>query len=84
MVVVHEVGIPLAGVPAEEAVEALETAAQGPAVVRAGTGLLTGGDQMPLADHVRVVSLREQDLRQEPVLERHVAVVAGEAGREFR
>ena len=40
VVVVDQVGIPLAGVAAEEAVEALEAAAQRPAVVGPGGGLL--------------------------------------------
>ena len=42
VVVVDEVGIPLAGVAAQEAVEALEAAPERPAVVRARGGLLVG------------------------------------------
>ena len=83
MVVVDQIGVPLAGVAAEEPVEALEAAAERPAVVGPGRGLLAARDQVPLADHVGVVALLEQDLRQEAVLERHVAVVAREAGGEL-
>ena len=43
VVVVHEFRIPLARVAAEEPVEALEAAAQRPAVVRPGRGLLVDG-----------------------------------------
>ncbi len=84
MVVVHEIGIPLAAVATEEPVVALEAATQGPAVVRPGRGFLAGRDQVPLAHHVGVVALREQHLRQEAVLERHVAVVTRKAGGELR
>jgi hypothetical protein len=48
MVVVDEIGIPLARVAAEEAVEALEASAERPAVVRARGGLLVARRQMPL------------------------------------
>ena len=83
MVVVDQVRIPLAGVAAEETVEPLEPAAQRPPVVRADRGLLVARRQVPLADHVGVVTLLEQDLRQEPVLHRHDAVVPGVAGGEL-
>ena len=43
VVVVDQVGIPLARVAAEEAVVALEAAAERPAVIRPGRGLLAGG-----------------------------------------
>ena len=83
MVVVDEVGVPLARVAAEEPVEALKPAAQRPAVVRARGRLLAAGDQMPLADHVGAVAVLEQHLGQEPVLERDQPVVAGIAGRHL-
>ena len=83
VVVVDQVGVPLAGVAAEEAVEPLEAPGQRPAVVRAGGGLLVARRQVPLADHEGVVALLEQHLREHPVLERDHAVVAGEAGREL-
>ena len=83
VVVVDEVGMPLARVAAEEPVEALEAAAERPPIVGTGPGLLARRDQVPLAHHVGVEALAEQDLRQEAVLERHVAVVAGEPGGEL-
>ena len=83
VVVVDQVGIPLAGVAAEEAVEALEAAAQRPAVVGPGRGLLVARRQVPLADHVGVVAVLEQHLGEHAVLERHDAVVAGVAGGEL-
>ena len=83
VVVVDQVGVPLAGVAAEESVEALEAPTERPAVVGPGGRLLTGRDQVPLAHHVGVVALREQDLGEEAVLERHVAVVTGEPGGEL-
>ena len=76
VVVVDQVGIPLARVAAEEPVEALEAAPQRPAVVRPGRRLLVARRQVPLADHVGVVAVLEQHLRQHPVLERDDAVVA--------
>ena len=57
VVVVDEVGVPLARVPAEEAVEALEAAPERPAVVRAGRRLLVARGQVPLADHVGAVAV---------------------------
>ena len=83
VVVVDQVGVPLAGVAAEESVEPLEPAAQWPPVVRADRGFLVARGQVPLADHVGVVAVFEEDLREEPVLHRHDAVVAGVSGGEF-
>ena len=83
VVVVDEVGIPLAGVAAEEAVEALEAARQRPAVVGPRRRLLVARRQVPLADHVGVVAVLEQHLGEHAVLERHDAVVAGVAGGEL-
>ena len=83
MVVVDKLGIPLAGVAAQEPVEAVEAAPQWPAVVGPGGGLLLRGHQMPLADHVGVVAVLLQHLGQEPVLERDVAVITRVAGGEF-
>ena len=83
VVVVDEVGVPLARVAAEEAVEALEAASQRPAVVRPGRRLLVARREVPLADHVRAVAVLEQHLRQHAVLERHHAVVARVARGEL-
>ena len=57
VVVGDQVRIPLAGVAAEEAVEAVEAPAQRPPVVRTGRRLLLGRHQVPLADHVGVVAV---------------------------
>ncbi len=83
VVVVDQIGIPLAGVTTEETVEALEATAERPAVVRAGRGLLVAGREVPLADHERVVTVAHQHLRQHPVLERHDPVVARVPGRQL-
>ena len=83
VVVVDEVGVPLAGIATEEAVEPLETSAQRPAVVGTGSGLLTCRDQVPFAHHVGVVALTEQNFGQKPVLKWNIAVVARKARREL-
>ncbi len=75
MVVVDQLGIPLAGVATQEAVVALEAPAQGPAVVRTGGRLLAARRQVPLAHHEGAVPMRQQHLREHPVLERHDPVV---------
>ncbi len=77
VVVIHEVGVPLARVAAEESVETLKTARQRPTVIRPGGRLVVARRQMPLADHKGVVSVAEQHLRQESVLERDDPVVTG-------
>ena len=59
---------------AQETVEALEPAAQRPAVIRAGGRNLVGGRQVPLADGVGVVASLQQHLGEEAVLEGDVAV----------
>ena len=83
VVVVDQVRVPLAGVPAEEPVEPLEPAAQRPAVERPGAGLELRGQQVVLADHVGAVAMGQQHLGQEPVLERDLPVVPGIAGGEL-
>ena len=82
-VVLGQVGIPLVRLAAEEAVEALEPAAERPAVERPGRRVLLRRREVPLAEAERVVALLEQHLRQHAVLERHPAVVAGEAGGQL-
>ncbi len=83
MVVVRQFRVVLVRVAAEEAVIALEAPAERPPRVRAGGGDLVCRGQVPLADSVGVVALTAEDLRQEAVLERDVAVVSGKAGRHF-
>ena len=82
-VVLGQVGIPLVRLAAEEAVEALEPAAERPAVERARRGVVLRRRQVPLAEAERVVAVLEQHLGQHPVLERHAPVVAGVAGRQL-
>ena len=77
VVVVDEFRIVLVGVAAQKAVEALETAPQGPAVIRPHGGHFMGRGQMPFADGVGVVAVLEQDLGEQAVLERHHPVAAG-------
>ena len=83
VVVVHQLRVVLVRVAAEEAVVALEAAAQRPAVVGARRRDLLGRRQVPLAERVGVVAVLQQDLGEEPVLERDVAVAARVAGRAF-
>ena len=78
--VVDQVGVILVGVAAQEAIVALEAPSQWPAFVGAGGRLLFGRRQVILAEQVGVVALQQQHLREEPVLEGDVAVVAGIAG----
>ena len=76
VVVVDQFGEPLVGVAAEEAVEALEPAAERPPVVRPGRRLMLRRRQMPLADQERVVAVRQQHLAQHALVERQDGVVA--------
>ena len=81
VVVEDEIGIVLVGVAAQEAVVAVESAAQRPTVVRARCADLLGGGQVPLADAEGGVAVREQHLGEEAVLERDGAVGSRVAGR---
>ena len=76
VVVVHQVRVPLAGVSAQEPVEALEAAAQRPPVERACARLLVARRQVVLPDHERAVAVLDEHLGQEAVLERDDAVVS--------
>ncbi len=84
MVVVDEIRIPLAGVAAEKAVEALEAAPDRPPVERAGGGLLVARRQVVLPDHERAVAVLDQHLGEKAVLERDHAVVSRVAARQLR
>jgi len=81
VVVVDEVGVPLVGLGAQEAVVALEAAPHRPRVERAGHGLLGSDGQVPLAQAERVVAVHVEDLGDEPVRREDAPVVAGEARR---
>jgi hypothetical protein len=84
VVVIHQIRIPLAGIPAQEPVEALEAAPQRPPVERARARLLVAGRQVVFPDHERAVTVLEEHLGQEAVLERDDAVVPGIAARQLR
>ena len=84
VVVIHQVRIPLAGIPAQEAVVALEAAPQRPPVIGARGRLLVARRQVVLPDHERAVAVLEEHLGQEAVLERDHAVVPGIAARQLR
>ena len=70
-------------VAAQEAVVALETASERPAVVGPGCGDLICRRQVPFPERERAVSMLEQHFGKEAVLERDVAVAAGIAGRSL-
>ena len=65
MVVVDEVGVPLVVVGAEEAVVAVEAAAERPVVVRTGAVLRLCRHEVPLAERERAVAVRTEHLRQQ-------------------
>jgi hypothetical protein len=83
MIVIDQVRVPLARVAAEEPVVTLKAAAERPAVIWACGRLLAAGYQMPLADHVGVVAVLQEHLRQKPVLERDKPVIARIARRHL-
>ena len=83
VVVVDEVRIPLVGLGAEEAVEALEAAARRPVAPRRGEVHLRLRAQVPLADHVGVPPLRAEDLLDLAVLGRDHAAGVREADRRL-
>ena len=83
MAVVDQLRIPLVGLGAEEAVEALEAAARRPVAPRGGEVHLGLGAQVPLADHVRVPALLAEDLLDLPVLGRDHAARVREAARRL-
>src|SRR5262245_66095021 len=81
MIVVNQLGIVLMCVATEKAEVTLETAAERPPAVRAGgAGLLTGRE-VPFPETVGVVTVLQQDVGKEPVLEWNVAVPARIPGR---
>ena len=83
LLVLHEVGVPLVGLSAEVPVEALEAAAGRPVALRRCHVRLVLGDDVPLADRVRVVALLGEHFGDRRRLERDVPVRAGKAGRRF-
>ena len=82
VVVVEEGGHELVGLPAVEAVPAVEPAGQGPRGPRGGHVGLVLGAEVPLADGVGGVAGLAQDLREVAVLAGRLAPVAGIADGE--
>ena len=83
VIIVDQLRVPLAGVTAQEPVEALETAPKRPAVERPRRRFEFRGHQVVLADHVGAVAALLQHLRQKAVLERDLAVVPRVTGGEL-
>src|SRR5262245_62321932 len=83
MIVRNQFGIILVGLAAEKTVEALEAATQGPAVVRTCRRQLISRGEVPLAEGIGVVAVLQEDLREETIFERDVAVAAGITGAAF-
>ena len=84
MVVVDEVRVPLVRLAAEEAVVALEAAAERPLALRRGEVHLVLGAEMPLADDVGVPAALAEHLGDVRALEGDVAVRVREARRSPR
>ncbi len=82
--VVEEVGLPLAGVAADEAVEVLEPHAGGPLVEGPGLGRHPVGGVVVLAVPGRPVAVLEQNATDGRVVDADDAVVAGIARRLLR
>ena len=78
VVVVDQLREPLAGLGAEEPVEALEAATRRPVAPRRGQVHLDRRAQVPLADHVGVPAALAEDLGQHPVLGRDRPAGVGE------
>src|SRR5262245_28544511 len=83
MVVRNQFGIILVGLAAEKTVEALEASTERPAVVRTCRRQLISRREVPLAEGIRVVAVLQEDLREETIFERDVAVAAGITGGAF-
>ena len=84
LVVLDEQRVPLVGLTAEEAVEALEATAEWPLGPRTGGVVVEVRRQVPLAEGVRAVAVVDEHLREHRVLERDPRVRAGVAGGELR
>src|SRR5215510_5502877 len=83
VVVRNQFGIVLVGLPAEKTVEALEAATERPAIIWACSRELVSRREVPLAKGIRVVAVLQEDLREEAIFERDVAVAPGITGGAF-
>src|SRR5215467_9088612 len=84
MIVRNQFGIILVGLAAEKTVEALEASTERPAIIRTCRRQLISRREVPLAEGIGVVAVLQEDLREEAIFERDVAVAAGITGRAFR
>src|SRR5215471_11128820 len=83
MIVRNQFGIILVRLAAEKTVEALEASTERPAIIWTCSRELISRREVPLADGIRVVAVLQQDLREETVFKRNVAVATGIAGGAF-
>ena len=83
VVIVDQVGIPVVGLGAQEAVEALEAASHRPVALAGGHVHLILGAQMPLAEHIGVETALTEHLGDVRALERDMAIGIGKADRRF-
>ena len=83
MVVVHQVGVPLVGLGAQETVEAVEAPPDRPVAPGGGHVHLGLGAEMPLAHHVGVPTQLAQDLGQGAVLRGDHPTGVGEPDRRL-
>ena len=79
----HQFRRVLVGLGVQEAVEAVEAAAQRPAVERPGRAALGQRRDVPFADHVVAIGVRPQHLGQRAGLARDLAAIAGIAAVEI-
>ena len=82
-VVAHQLGRVLVGLGVHEAVEAIEAAAERPAVERAGGARFGERRDVPLAQHVVAIAVRAQHLGQGAGLVGDLAAIAGIARIEI-
>ncbi len=83
VVIVDQVGVPVVGLGAQKAVEALEAASNWPVALAGGHVHLILGTQMPFAEHIGVETSLAEHLGDVRALERDMAVGIGKADRSF-
>src|SRR5262245_22994255 len=83
VVVRDQFGIVLVGFAAEKTVEALEASTERPSIIWARSRDLVSRREVPLAEGICVVAVLQEDLREETIFERDIAVAAGITGGTF-
>ncbi len=83
VVIMYQVWIPLVGLGAQEAIEALEASSHRPVALGRGHVHLILGAQMPLAEHIGVEAALAQHLGDVRTLERDMAIGVWKADRCF-